>query len=185
MATSDSSAGFTLIELLVVLGITAILSAMIAGYSRESSHGLALASTQAKMTSLISRAKFLSIETYFGGGRSGDQRICAYGVRVDRSGGGVFIFQDLSTEAKCPGNSNAAYDKGERLSGEINEVVLKGTLVSLGDGTNLEELVFIPPDPQTKINKGSVSEGKIEVKAKNDKGKFIITVNNAGQIKAE
>jgi len=177
--------GFTLLELLVVIGITAVLLSMTLGYSRESTRQLALTSTQAKMLSLINRAKFLSIETFFGGGRSGDQRICAYGVMVDTSSQEMFIFQDLSGTGNCPGDSNGSYNEGEKLSGELNEVNLQDTLVTFTEDTNLSEAVFIPPDPKTKINKDDTTEAKIGVKIREGKGQFTITVNNAGQIKTE
>lgn len=182
---SNSTRSFTLIELLVVMGITVVLLSMALGYSRESTRQLALTSTQAKMLSLVNRAKFLSIETFFGGGRSGDQRICAYGVRVDTSREELFIFQDLSSTGECPGNSDGSYKEGERLSGELNEVNLQDTLVTFAEGTNLSEAVFIPPEPKTKINNGNATEAKIGVKIREGKGQFTITVNNAGQIKTE
>ncbi len=179
--------GFTLIELLVVMGITVALTAMVLGYSRQSSSQLALASTESKMLSLINRAKFLSIETYFGGGRSGSgQRICAYGVRVDIARQEMFIFQDLSSEGKCPSSSGGdAYDEGERLTGELNEIKLENALMAFGE-SDLSEVIFIPPDPKTKINKsGTTEKAKLSVKIKEGSGQFVITVNNAGQIKAE
>ncbi|MDP3991570.1 MAG: prepilin-type N-terminal cleavage/methylation domain-containing protein [Candidatus Colwellbacteria bacterium] len=177
--------GFTLIELVVVMAITAVLISMVLGYSKESTRQLVLTSTQAKMLSLINRAKFLSIETFFGGERSGDQRICSYGVRVDRSNQEIFIFQDLSSSAECPGNSNNVYDKGEELSGELNRVNLKDTVITFTENTTLTEVVFIPPDPKTKINNSGTTEARVEVKIREGKGQFTITVNNAGQIRTE
>ena len=198
MATSASSTstkrqsgkevGFTLLELVVVIGIIVILTSMVAGYSREGGRQLALVSTETKMLNLLNRAKFLSIETFFGGGRKGDERICAYGVKVDTANEEMFIFQDLSTEASCPGNSNGVYDEGEQLAGELNEIKLQSTSVAFSGETNLSEVIFIPPDPQTKIKKSDtseVSEAKLFVKLREGDGRFIISVNNAGQIKAE
>ena len=184
-STSTNKKGFTLIELVVVMAITAVLISMVLGYSKESTRQLVLTSTQAKMLSLINRAKFLSIETFFGGGRSGDQRICSYGVRVDRSNQEIFIFQDLSSSAECPGNSNNVYDNGEELSGELNRVNLKDTVITFTENTTLTEAVFIPPDPKTKINNSGATEARVEVKIREGKGQFTITINNAGQIKTE
>lgn len=183
---STKEKGFTLIELLVVIGITAVLISMALGYSRESTRQLALTGTQAKMLSLMNRAKFLSIETFFGGGRSGDQRICAYGVKVDTSRQEMFIFQDLSGTGNCPGDSDGSYNenKNERLTGELNEVKLENTLAAFEE-TDLSEVIFIPPDPKTKINNSNATEAKVGVKIREGKGQFTITVNNAGQIKAE
>ena len=179
--------GFTLIELMVVIGITVVLMTIVTGYSREGGRQLALVGTETKMLNLFSRAKFLSVETFFGGGRSGDQRICAYGVKVDASAEELFIFQDLSSDAKCPGTSNGAYNDGERLTGELNEVKLENTVVVFGE-SDLSEVIFIPPDPQTKVRKtdnSEVSSAKLTVKLKEGNGQFVIIVNNVGQIKTE
>ncbi|MBI3088831.1 MAG: type II secretion system protein [Candidatus Colwellbacteria bacterium] len=185
---SFGEGGFTLLELLVVMGITVVLTTIVLGYSRQSSSQLALASTESKMLSLINRAKFLSIETYFGGGESGDpnKRICAYGVKVDPSAKKLFIFRDLSNTGKCgPNDSNNAYDTGEELSsGELNEVKLDDNLLLFG-ARDLDEVIFIPPRPDTKINKSDTPSASIMVKPKNGTGGFKITVTNAGQVKAE
>lgn len=182
--------GFTLLEILVVVGITVVLTSMVAGYSREGGRQLALVSTETKMLNLLSRAKFLSVETFFGGGRSGDQRICAYGVKVDVSSQEMFIFQDLSSTPGClpdnpRGNNDGKYsDISERLAGELNEVKLTNATLAFGE-TDLSEVIFIPPDPKTKINNSNISEASIKVKIKEGNGQFVITVNNAGQIKAK
>lgn len=181
--------GFTLLEILVVVGITVVLTSMVAGYSREGGRQLALVATETKMLNLLSRAKFLSVETFFGGERSGQQRICAYGVRVDTSQQEMFIFQDISSEGKCPPTvGRDTYDEGERLTGELNEVKLGNTSVVFAGDTDLKEAIFIPPDPQTKIKRtddSNVEEAKLSVKIKEGAGSFVITVNKYGQIKAK
>lgn len=185
--------GFTLLETLVVVGITVILTSMVAGYSREGGRQLALVATETKMLNMLSRAKFLSIETFFGGGRSGDQRICAYGVRIE--GDQMFIFQDVSTNKTCQegqGDNDKQYTPtpglNERLTGELNEIKLQDTPVGFTGETDLREVIFIPPDPQTKIKRtdnSEVEEAKLSVKIKEGSGSFVITVNKYGQIKAK
>ena len=180
--------GFTLLEILVVVGITVVLTSMVAGYSREGGRQLALVATETKMLNLLSRAKFLSVETFFGGGRSDKQRICAYGVRIESDQ--MFIFQDLSSTPGCLpdnplGDNDGRYSGiNERLVGELNEIKLTDTALAFGE-TDLSEVVFIPPDPRTKINNSNISEASIKVKIKEGSGQFEITVNNAGQIKAK
>jgi len=63
--STGKSTGFTLIETLVVITIVGVLSSILVGYSRQSGKIIALTSTEAKFLSLFSRAKFLSIETFF------------------------------------------------------------------------------------------------------------------------
>lgn len=181
--------GFTLVEMLVVTGIVAILSAMLAGYSRQSSRQLVLATTQANLLSIFSRAKFLSIETFFDeqAAQGASYRICGYGVRVDRNEGEVFIFQDRSpSEVGCPGNR--AYDAGNdvELTGELNRFRFNQDRVVIGSGTTLQEVVFVPPDPETVINGPPGDESAtLVVESAEGFGSFSISINNAGQVKAE
>ena len=56
--------GFTLIELMVVMSIVAFLTTILVGYSKQSGRQLLLVTTEAKILSLISRTKCLSIETF-------------------------------------------------------------------------------------------------------------------------
>ncbi|MEK7182768.1 MAG: hypothetical protein AAB694_01265 [Patescibacteria group bacterium] len=108
-------------------------------------------------------------------------------MKVNTSAEELFIFQDLSSEAKCPGTSNGIYNDGERLTGELNEVKLGNTAAAFGE-TNLSEVIFIPPEPQTKVRRtdnSEASEAKLTVKLREGVGQFVITVNNVGQVKAE
>lgn len=172
MATSNFSEffrrkdkGFTLFEVLIVISIIAILSGILVGYSRQNSRQLALATSQAKLVSLVSRAKFLSIQTYFQpaeGSLPLGKVICAYGVRVEDSR--VFIFQDVDTT--CSRNPSTYTYGGDDvdLSGDLNELDLTDSLVNIVEDDVLPEIryiIFVPPEPLVKINEASITEGSI------------------------
>jgi len=180
--------GFTLIELIVVMGIVAILSSILVGYSRQSSRNLLLTSTEAKTLSLISRAKFLSIETFFEqlGQPLGAGRICAYGVHVDYDEGEIFIFQERSTTDDCTVTDKIYNPSGEdaKLTGELDVVKVDTNILTLAG--SLDNVVFVPPDPDVFINGNDTTrEAEIELGLVNDKTKFIVIVNDAGQVRAE
>lgn len=179
--------GFTLIELMVVMAIVAFLTTILVGYSRQSGRQLLLSSTEAKILNLVSRAKFLSIETFFKdlGGAATPRKICAYGIHVDASANEIFIFQDRMPEgAGCPASDK--YEPGvndARLFGELDSVKINPDLMTLS-GT-LGDIVYIPPDPDVVINDSGVGDATIEVNLKDGSGGFVITVNDAGQVKTD
>lgn len=184
--------GFTLIEVLVVISIVGILTTILIGYSRQSGRNLALTSSQAKLLSLVSRAKFLSIETFFDqlDNPSGDMRICAYGVHVDEESNEVFIFQDRMdlSISDCDSSNNifdSQYDL--RMTGELDELKLDGRVLEVRESpaTTLGNIVFIPPDPDVVIN-GSpgTTEGVIEIGIVEDVYSYTVRVDKSGQVKS-
>jgi len=185
--------GFTLIEILVVMGIIGVLSAILIGYSKQSSKNLLLTSTEAKSLSLISRAKFLSIETFFEqlGNPPGGRKICAYGVHVDYDENEIFIFQDRAGagDSNCNGATNKYESANDgRLTGELDSVKINTSILTLSATSTdrLNDIVFIPPDPDVVINNdAAIRNATIEVGLTDESNSFIITVNDAGQVKRE
>lgn len=185
-ASRASTRGFTLIEMIVVIGITAIMSSILVGYSREGNRQLILTNTEAKLISLANRAKFLSIETFFENtGAGSDGRIvCAYGVKVDRSAREIFIFQDRASV--CPANNE--YDSGVdiRLNSELDSIRLDPASVSMTDATNLNTVMFIPPDPDIIINNNTSNQSaSVVIQLVGSSKSFKMSINKAGQIKTE
>ncbi len=185
-AKKHTSQAFTLIEILVVMSVLAIMSSILVGYSRNNSKRFLLTSTEARIVSMFSRAKFLSIETFFKEyGSTGSMRqICSYGVHVDEPSQEIFIFQDRAPiGAECP--SNNIYDQGNdvRLLGDLNEMTLDSNIILIDrNKTDLKNVVFIPPNPDVKLNNGDASRS-INIKLADGSDSFTVTVTKAGQMK--
>jgi len=183
----EPSSGFTLVELMVVLSIITVLTSILVGYSKQNSKYLLLSTTQARVLSIVSRAKFLSIETFFFqdlGGPGPSRKTCGYGVHVDTSANEIFIFQDRRPAmAGCPANNIWNPGLDARLTGELDSVKINPELMTLG-GT-LRNVVFVPPDPEVYINGPSGDESaSIDITLVDTTGSFSVTVTNAGQVKA-
>ncbi len=158
-SSKRKSKGFTLLEMMVVIGVVTVLSSMILGYSQRNNRQVMLATSQAKMVSLFSRAKALSIQTFFEP-QEADETICAHGVKVDEETQSIFIFQDIAEGVGCSRDiDDYEYDSGDvRLEGELNELFVgEQTIVIDGDNTDLDWVLFIPPEPRVKFN-GSQQE---------------------------
>ena len=186
--------GLTLIEVLVVMGIIGILSGILIGYSRQSSKNLLLTSTEAKLLSLVSRAKFLSIETYLDELNGGENtKTCAYGIHIDYDEEEpiIFIFQDRASGDDCD-SADDTYSDSEgsedvKLESELDLVRINTNILALDNTSDykLHDVVFIPPDPDVVINSvESVEFGTIDIGLKDGSNAFTLTINDAGQVRA-
>lgn len=182
--------GFTLVEIVVTMAILIIFSGILVGYNQTSSRQLVLISNQAKLVSLVSRAKNLSMSTILenpgGSYNPGDPVTCAYGVHVDKSAGKIFIFRDLAVDCSLSDNKYSSDTERNGLKGEFDVFELDSKIAEFMPATSddLNDIIFIPPDPKVVIN-NDVSKlwAQIGLKLKNsDAGKIIIKINNVGQI---
>lgn len=187
-----SKAGFTLIEMLVVLGVVGVLSSILIGYSRESSRNLVLSTAEAKALSLLSRAKFLTVETFFEqvDNPPVELRICGYGVHLNRENGELFIFQDRVSGTDCTTSDYLYFENSEdtRLTSELDSLTINSTVLKIGEysGDELNDVVFIPPDPDVAINgETTTPEGGFKVELLDGSNSFSISVNRAGQVKTD
>ncbi len=182
------NAGFTLIELMIVVSIMLVLTTILAGHSRQGAEQVLLASAQARLLSLFSHAKFLSVQMFFQdhNGPRVDGVICAYGVSVDQSTGEIFIFQErVPVAASCPGNNLYDPINDVRLDGRANSMKLDPARLRFGDATSLSDIIFIPPDPDVVINGGPRNSALVEIEAIGGLGSVIVSVNDVGQIRAK
>lgn len=176
--------GFTLIEMLVIISVTIILSAILIGYSREAGRQLLLVNNQAKLVSLIARAKSLSTSTFLQdplpAGPS-DPKTCGYGAHLAGVSGEIFIFRDMAVDCSLSDNKYTSSDT--RLAGELNVFKLDAKVVQFASDNTFNDIIFIPPDPTIVINSDvSVQEAVISIETKDGFGKVVVKVNNAGRI---
>ena len=181
-----SLTGFTLLEIVVTIGITLIFTAVLVGYSRESGRQLVLRSTEAKIISLIDRAKTWS-RTFPEEAPSGG-KLCGYGVVLNKVSGIMFIFRDLvDASVKCADSDKIYAGAGERLHGIINELQFDASALSIDTGgTTFQEIIFIPPDPRIILNRDAgAGFARIVFGVKGEAQKVRIRINNAGQVTSE
>ncbi|KKU19686.1 MAG: hypothetical protein UX31_C0019G0013 [Candidatus Nomurabacteria bacterium GW2011_GWA1_46_11] len=191
MPTSKSSGsfrrnrkGFTLIEIVVVMGVVAVLSSLMLGYSQRNSKQVLLATSQAKLASIFARAKFLSIQSFFYSGPR-NEIICGHGVGIDTDTKKIFIFQDIIDEGPCSKDlDDYELDAGDKiLGGELNQLNLADKGVNIT--TDSEYVIFIPPEPVVKFS-GSTEESSVFISdADNENFKLGVTVTKDGQIRMD
>ena len=184
MTGAKNNSGFTLIEMLVIISVTLVLSGILIGYSREAGKQLILVNNQAKLVSLIARAKSLSTATFLENAlplNPGDPRICGYGVHADTGSGEIFIFRDLAVD--CASGDNKFGSGDVKLTGQLNVFELNLQATQFASDMTLHDIMFIPPDPTVIINgDASLREAMISIEVKDGSSKSIVKINNAGRI---
>ena len=180
--------GFTLIELLVVIGVIGVLTGSLAFYSRSAERQIILFRDQAKIMGALLKAKSLSISTY-----SEADAPCGYGVHINRAMKVIIIFKDLVNIGDNCINADNAYTgnydcDSTDVSSDFNlaECEEKSTLdelIDFSDSTTLENIVYMPPNPDVIINNdGAMNSALIKIQIFNGTGDKTITVINNGQI---
>lgn len=197
MGISNSSASlnrhaFTLIEMVIAVSMIVILSGVILGYTNVSRKHVELANNEAKLLGLLFNAKALG--TSFVLEAPAGKQACAYGVHVNTASRIAFIFQDLMPAADNCEDSDNVFTAGEALPESINSFHVSD-LLEFGPGTDLEDIIFIPPDPTVIINGDPTSStnpslgtksAKIVIQSKEDANvKFTVILNHAGQISVQ
>ena len=163
--------GFTLIEILIMLGIMSMLSGVMLVYSRSSEKLVVLAREQARIISLMARAKSFSLQTYIDGTSA-----CGYGIHIDKGENAIIVFRDL--DADCPESDNIyAADSDESVE---KFILSKDVRIKSSDAT---DILFIPPDPQVVIDNNPVNERvNIVLETSDGNSQVVIKMNSSGQI---
>lgn len=170
--------GFTILEMLVVISVMTTLSGILVIYSRTSENQILLFKEQAKIVSTFFRAKTLASQTF----SETDPKPCAYGVAL--SGAEFYIFKDLPDPAE-PGDCTTANKQFDgTTSDEVFEVIpLDERLVLSSAETSFDEVIFVPPDPSTILNRSAaVAMAQVVVKISGGDSGLGVKINDAGQI---
>ncbi len=163
--------GFTLLEMLVVIGVMIMLTATLIIYTRSGGRRIILFREQAKLVSMLTRARGLTTNLY----RPGAEKICGYGVRVvDMTT--YELYKDLPGDGICPASNS--------WSGEIEtlETFTLKPLVSFSDQRAVSDIFFLPPNPSVYFD-GQPATGQVSFDLVLEGGdKNVITINRGGQI---
>jgi prepilin-type N-terminal cleavage/methylation domain-containing protein len=170
--------GFTILEMLVVISVMTTLSGILVIYSRTSENQILLFKEQAKIVSAFFRAKTLASQTF----SETDPKPCAYGVAL--SGTDFYIFKDLPDSATPDDCATANRQFDGTTSGEVFEVIPLDERLVLGSAdTTFDEVLFIPPDPSTLLNRSAaVATAQVVVKVSGGDSGLGVRINDAGQI---
>lgn len=189
MKLTDRSA-FTLVEVLVVIAITALLAGIILSYSSSSRDRVALSVEQAKLAQTIVKAKSLTVSTY------NDPIIpCGYGVHIDYETDSYQIFSYGIEEGSFePAQCDDMSELKPTLKIEVSNNKLPANLTFEdpgkpvpGSADNIQDILFLPPNPETRIwlydDSGATStSGRVRVKAKSGTFAVEVLVSSAGQV---
>lgn len=174
---TNNNNGFTLIELLVVFSITTILTGTLFLYSRSSEKSFLLFRDQERIKAAIVKSKNLAINTY-----SAPNAPCGYGVHFDYPNKTFVIFQSTSLNVDCVGMPY----KFSGNASDIIETIYLDKLIDYDSAvSNLNDIIFIAPDPKIIINEDTNLATKYSSKVviKNTIGdKREITFLKSGQI---
>ena len=175
MTNSKKNGGFTLIELLVIIGVLAMLSTTLIIYSRTGERQIALFKEQARIISAISRAKYLSVNTF---GKTGVP--CGYGVHFEAPRTFI-IFKDLAGDCSVADNrysGNSANDCGSEP--ECFEKLNLDSAIKF-QSLSLTEIFFIPPEPSVVITPPQ-DQAAIVIQTIDAGSSVTVKINSAGQI---
>jgi hypothetical protein len=165
-----STTGFTIIEILVLLGVLSLISTILIINTHSGEKQVNLFKEQARIVSILFRAKSLSISTF---GETGISIPCGYGVHFNDSGS-FLIFKDLAPDCKSA-------DHKYTDTNEIYESFQLDPAIEF-DSLNFSDVVFIPPDPSVVITPSSQDQATIILKIIGSPTTASIKINSAGQI---
>lgn len=165
--------GFTLIEFLVVIVIIVIMTTLILANYRSSQREYSLEGAGQELITHLRRAQNMAVT---GTIYQGEVPAGGYGLYFDTSSPDSYIlFAD--------GDENYTYQLGE----EIETIALPSNIeidslaTDLGSESYLN-IVFVPPDPETKINDGPANEAIISLAEQTTGQSKNIVVNSVGMI---
>jgi len=170
-------AGFTLVEIIIVMAIVGMFLMIGVNSNYLKRNQFVLTASQEQLRALVSRAKFLTVNSLF----VAQDKICAYGVRIEAENGRAVIFEAHPHFDNCPLAGVIKQNTFQKdLSGPFNVLHLeKGAQFNRSF-----EIYFLPPDPLTVLyeNGSSKNEIIIELFIQDIANRRRILINNAGLI---
>jgi prepilin-type N-terminal cleavage/methylation domain-containing protein len=164
--------GFTVIEMLVVISVIGLLlTTTMVFYGRAGERQIVLFREQAKILNILSRAKFLSIQTF---GKT-EPIPCGYGVHFEEPQS-VILFRDDAEN--CVQSDNRYSGDTEKVESFILD------RAAIFEPLPLSDVVFIPPNPRVVMTPEQ-DQAEIIIKTIDDKGRVSIKINNFGQISTQ
>ncbi len=175
--TKKTKRGFTFVEMMVSIGIITLLTVMILAYNRRAESITALSRSANKLVFELKRIQNQAMLVYQG--VSLGTNICGWGMKFDNlKPTSVIVFTDycLDNERRI---GNKVFDENEKME-EIPLVRLTKIFES-----NINSVVFVPPESNVFFDSEGVSEGIIKIKLENqlaDYPYYEIKISKTGQI---
>ena len=135
-----NASGFTLFEMLVTMSIMSFLAATLIIYSHIGEKQIVLFKEQAKVLTVLTRARNLGITSFIK--TSTSTLPCGYGVHFETPGT-MIIFKDTSADSECV---LADHRYLGATSSELFDSVVLDRDVFFSSLT-LTDVVFVPPQP--------------------------------------
>ena len=182
--------GFTLIEIMIVITVMSILAGALVIYNSSSRQQLVIYVEQAKIAQLVLRARALALSTF-----TAPNAPCGYGVYFDYANRTYSLFG--YSERSCREISQVNHDPTirdpvypDQMAYFVLEENKLNPQLKFGAGVErLEDILFVPPDPSTKIwleGSGapilSGGTGNIYLETVDGTSKLRLQVGTGGQI---
>ena len=173
--------GFTFVEMMVSIGIITLLSIMVLAYNRRAETINNLVRSANKLVFELQRIQNQAMLVYQKEGEEGgsSEKICGWGMYFGNALSPektekIFSFVDL-----CQ-NKDHKYTSEEEKRESIN--LMKNTEIF---ETNVNSIVFVPPEPRVYFNPSDVNFAYIKIKLENQTSLYPyyeIKVTKGGQI---
>jgi len=170
---------FTLIEILVIIGILTLLTSFLLLYGRAGEKQIILFREQAKVISVVARAKSLALSTPIE-----DEPACGYGVHFEEDG--YFIFRDIALGGvvNCPVSDKvySSQNPEELLSGQERQLDPQIHFSSLP----IRDVLFVPYAPQAFLDgSNTLNEAQLRLSPLDESLGANIIINNVGQVSSQ
>lgn len=166
--------GFTFVEMMVSIGIITLLTVMVLAYNRKAETITALARSANKLVFELQRIQNQAMLVYQ---TNSKEKICGWGMYFNNPTSAI-SFIDICTE-----NNQTCGDKKyqENEKQEIIPLVKQTKIIQ----SNIQSVVFVPPEPKVYFVPEEVSEGIIKIKLENQLAEYPyyeVIITKSGQI---